>query len=98
MSAIKEALAPEKPISPYIVSKRNPIQFNSKISPVVNEVNDCVYIASGNIISVYSLTTGILISTLRSKRQAGTSLKGDVHKGNIIALSLIDNNVREILS
>ena len=58
-----------KPLSPYIISKRTPTQFNSKISPVVSEQTDCVYVASGNLINVYSLTTNILISTLRSKRQ-----------------------------
>lgn len=57
-----------KPMSPYIISKRTPTLFNSSVKPIINESNDSIYIASGNLVNVYSLTTSILIATLRSKR------------------------------
>lgn len=59
----------EKPVNPYIISKRTPTQFSTRVAPIVNEATDCVFIASGNLVNVYSLTTNILIATLRSKRQ-----------------------------
>jgi uncharacterized protein YbaP (TraB family) len=44
-----------KPLSPNIISKRNPTTFNKKVSPVIDEKNDLVFVASGNLINVYSL-------------------------------------------
>ena len=84
----------KKQVNPYIISKRTPTQLSSSVKPVINELNDCVYVASGHLVNVYSLTTNILISTLRSKRQqpqpeGAKAPKGDVHSGNIISMQLI---------
>ena len=87
----------KKQVNPYIISKRTPTKLSSSVKPVINELNDCVYVASGHLVNFYSLTTNILISTLRSKRQQpqpeGAKVpKGDVHSGNIISMKLIGQN------
>ena len=64
-----------------------------------------MYVACGHLVNVYSLTTNILINTLRSKRQqqqqvqpeggaaAAKAPKGDVHLGHIITMALIDQHI-----
>ena len=54
--------------------------------------------ACGNTINLYSLTTNILIATLRSKRQQAALspekakvTHGDVHKGMIIAMEIVED-------
>ena len=95
MSKAEEKTASaKKQVNPYIISKRTPTQLASAVKPIINELNDCVYVACGHLVNVYSLTTSILISTLRSKRQqlqpeGAKAPKGDVHAGNIIAMQLI---------
>jgi hypothetical protein len=39
------------------------------VAPAINETTDTVYVASGNLINLYSLTTNLLVGTFRSKRQ-----------------------------
>ncbi len=86
-----------KHVSPYIVSKRTPTQFNTKVNPFIDD--EFAYIASGNLVNVYSVATGILVSTLRSKRQqAGEQGKGDVHKGNIISMALVQDKLITLCS
>ena len=81
--------------NPYIISKRTPTQFNQKVPSVVEEGCDSVFVACGNTINVYSLTTGIQVTTLRSKRQQPqqSAVKGDVHKGVIVAMSEVNGKV-----
>ena len=99
----EKANTAKKQVNPYIISKRTPTQLSSSVKPVINELNDCVYVASGHLVNVYSLTTNILISTLRSKRQqpqleGAKAPKGDVHSGNIISMQLIGQNKVRISS
>ena len=56
-------------------------------------------VACGNTVIVYSLTTAMIVGTLRSKRQQGgeqqvAKIKGDVHKANIVAMHLIEGKVK----
>ena len=80
----------------FIVSKKMPTQLNHKVDPVIYEGTDTelVFVASGNTILVYSLQTGVLISTLRSRgsKIAGKTSKAkkDMHKTNIVMLAIRD--------
>lgn len=85
-----------KHINPYIVSKRTPTQFNLKVRSLVDD--NYVFIASGNLVNVYSLATGIQVQTLRSKRQQNGQGKGDVHRGNIVSMALVDGKLFTLCS
>eukprot|EP00347_Sterkiella_histriomuscorum_P004204 403361349 len=100
-----QASANVKQQTAYIISKRQSTHFNPKVSSIINEQGDQVYAVSGNQILVYSLTTGILTHTFRSKRQIDgdqnsgdkipgqhQNVKGDVHKANIVALHFTEQN------
>ncbi len=53
----------------YIVSKRIATQLSVTAGVVTSEELDSTFAVCGNQILQYSLTTGILLATLRSKRQ-----------------------------
>ena len=72
---------------------------------MVNESTDTVYVAIGNLINLYSLTTNLLIGTLRSKRQQASlpadkakTTHGDVHKAQIIAMKQADERLVSLCS
>ena len=75
----------KKTVNPFIISKRVPTLFNAKVRPVVSEAYDCLYLACGNLIHMYSVTTGILIHTLRHSQNG--------HKAKILSLHLQNNKL-----
>jgi hypothetical protein len=81
----------------YIISKKTPTLLNPKVDPCFDESS--VFVACSNTILVFSLQTGLHIRTMRSRpRDQKNKATGDVHKANIILLTLKDGHLLSLCS
>ena len=85
----------KKNIIKYIVSKQMPCDVSSsRADPVVSDKFNLCFIPCGNTILVYSLKSGMLVKTLRSK---GPKL-GDAHTSKIVNLTVRSEKPSELVS
>ena len=93
MSGEKSKKDPTK----YIISKKTPSVLNPKVDPCFDDSS--VFLACSNTILVFSLQTGLHVRTMRSRpRDQKNKATGDVHKANIIMLTIQDGFLYSLCS
>ena len=77
----------------FVISKQLPTLANRRASPLICQDSKSAFIACGPSILMFSLQTGLLIRSLRSKQvktseSSNKTASRDVHRTNIIMLAL----------
>ena len=81
----------KKKHSPFVVSKRVPTQFSTRVSPQICDSLQLAFSACGNSIKAYNLKTGIQVGSMRSAKILAGDKPGfqDVHKAYIVGMGLL---------